>query len=919
MPSNQQKKLTIRFDAKGDEKLIGAINKLALAQKKLGNNMKKTNNTSNKFNKKQKLITQRVERNVVAFGRLQSAVSIYRNKLLLASFAVTLATTAFVTFVKKAGEQEDSVLKLADVFGNKAAVELNKYSSELQRNSVFGDENINVVMAQIGAFGASAEQTKQLTKATMNLASGLRLDLNTAGLLVAKTIGSTTDALTRYGVGAGGAIEKSEKVANVVESINLKFGGLAKKMSMTTSGQLAQASNAFGDFGEELGRVFAPMVLASAEALRFLAEHLDAETIKRWSATMLTAYGIVKIWNAQLIISRNLSFLVVGAQNLMTTTQIAYTSATVACSTAQKAWAAATVLSTKAIKAMTLAIKRNPIGLIAALLGVAALAAANFFGVFKDGTEILDENEEALKEQLQAEAEILKKQEDSIKSLGDKLKIQKASNIFEQYAAQQKRNFIDLSEEEIRLLSELNAKDEFGLTTKGRLLSIESRLRKARMATAKGRVADAKLDVVVQKKRKTALEQDIENFRANIIEHNLGVKSKIELAKEEHETMKGMVAFNAKLLKSENLKSFIMKELSVLQKEHIENLEDLESQYKKLDGSVFLDNLSKSLIEAGFGLEKVEAVLKRVEKQMRWEKYVGFFNNFKSSLSDLDIQFQAGFNTDPLMHSFDEFTGVLDNTMTQMVSDLEEFEEIQVDTMVDMMAQITSTYIQATIKMHEANMGLIKQRVNAEIDAEKKTWKFKMASTKGQEAIIDEVKKKHKADLLEEFKQKKEMQRTGAVMNTAAAVTRAFSDLPPWAAWAMAAAYIAMGSKQLSIIDKQQPPTFAKGGLILGKSHLQGGTLIEAEKGEFILRKEAVKRLGAETLSNLNNLGNEGLRNNNEIINRTFEENITNNSSSSNVVNISFEGNVLSQDFIEDEAIPLIKSAVRRGADIGIG
>ena len=61
------------------------------------------------------------------------------------------------------------------------------------------------------------------------------------------------------------------------------------------------------------------------------------------------------------------------------------------------------------------------------------------------------------------------------------------------------------------------------------------------------------------------------------------------------------------------------------------------------------------------------------------------------------------------------------------------------------------------------------------------------------------------------------------------------------------------------------------------------------------------------------------MRNNNEIINRTFEENITNNSSSSNVVNISFEGNVLSQDFIEDEAIPLIKSAVRRGADIGIG
>ena len=35
-------------------------------------------------------------------------------------------------------------------------------------------------------------------------------------------------------------------------------------------------------------------------------------------------------------------------------------------------------------------------------------------------------------------------------------------------------------------------------------------------------------------------------------------------------------------------------------------------------------------------------------------------------------------------------------------------------------------------------------------------------------------------------------------------------------------------------------------------------------------------------------------------------------------VNITFSGNVLSREFIEDEAIPLIKEAVRRGEDIGI-
>ena len=36
-------------------------------------------------------------------------------------------------------------------------------------------------------------------------------------------------------------------------------------------------------------------------------------------------------------------------------------------------------------------------------------------------------------------------------------------------------------------------------------------------------------------------------------------------------------------------------------------------------------------------------------------------------------------------------------------------------------------------------------------------------------------------------------------------------------------------------------------------------------------------------------------------------------------INITFSGNVMSRDFIEREAIPKIKDAIRRGADIGIG
>ena len=80
-----------------------------------------------------------------------------------------------------------------------------------------------------------------------------------------------------------------------------------------------------------------------------------------------------------------------------------------------------------------------------------------------------------------------------------------------------------------------------------------------------------------------------------------------------------------------------------------------------------------------------------------------------------------------------------------------------------------------------------------------------------------------------------------------------------------------------------------------GKPHSQGGTMIEAERGEFIVRKAAIDALGLEALNRINT------------------------GSGGGSVNISFAGNVLSKDFIEDEAIPQIKEAIRRGADIGIG
>ena len=61
------------------------------------------------------------------------------------------------------------------------------------------------------------------------------------------------------------------------------------------------------------------------------------------------------------------------------------------------------------------------------------------------------------------------------------------------------------------------------------------------------------------------------------------------------------------------------------------------------------------------------------------------------------------------------------------------------------------------------------------------------------------------------------------------------------------------------------------------------------------MRRDAVDTVGIETMNRINEGGIGG------------------------TINISFSGNVLSRDFIEDEAIPQIRDAIRRGEDIGIG
>ena len=63
---------------------------------------------------------------------------------------------------------------------------------------------------------------------------------------------------------------------------------------------------------------------------------------------------------------------------------------------------------------------------------------------------------------------------------------------------------------------------------------------------------------------------------------------------------------------------------------------------------------------------------------------------------------------------------------------------------------------------------------------------------------------------------------------------------------------LAQGALAVAAIASQKPPKMEQGGLIGGRRHSQGGTMIEAERGEYVVSRRGVEAAGIEALNRIN-------------------------------------------------------------------
>ena len=162
------------------------------------------------------------------------------------------------------------------------------------------------------------------------------------------------------------------------------------------------------------------------------------------------------------------------------------------------------------------------------------------------------------------------------------------------------------------------------------------------------------------------------------------------------------------------------------------------------------------------------------------------------------------------------------------------------------------------------------------------------ARQKEIDRINDEFDKKVK-------KQKEDMRDikiAEAISNTALGITKAYSDPGGVAGWIMSGLIAVQGALQIATIKGQK---YQYGGLVGGNRHSQGGTMIEAERGEFVVSRRGVDAVGLEALNRINDgAGGTG-------------------------TTVVINNPILSKDIVEDELVPQIKEALRRGGEIGVG
>ena len=261
--------------------------------------------------------------------------------------------SAITATIQAFGQQEAALQKLsAAVRANGGRVSevlpiMRQFASDIQAITTYGDEQVHSMMAMATSMGVTAGQMDGVMRSAIGLSTALGMDVTTATKAAASAIQGKTGMLQEYIPALAKCKTEEEKLAQV-QKLSASGFAQAEAAADTLDGKLKQAANAWGDLQEVIGEAFAPTVKAVAGLIRGISSYMSENAaVTKILTTALTSCAV------------GFAFTKVGG--LMNVARMF-----LGVSTATKS-------ATTAMHALNLAIKANPIGLIASAAAAAVL------------------------------------------------------------------------------------------------------------------------------------------------------------------------------------------------------------------------------------------------------------------------------------------------------------------------------------------------------------------------------------------------------------------------------------------------------------------------------------------------------------------------------------------------------------------
>jgi len=177
-----------------------------------------------------------------------------------------------------------------------------RQAQELQKTTLFGDEQTIEGASRLAQLlGQDEKGIKRLLPLVQDLAQAkFGGNLVTAADLVAKSVGSSTNALSRYGIEITGAVGSSERLESAIAALNKQVGGQAQAAAEVGTGSLTQLKNIWGDLKEVVGKTsletkaYKDTIYSLKDAILRLTDQIDdlntvmgSESLSNWDKFLL--------------------------------------------------------------------------------------------------------------------------------------------------------------------------------------------------------------------------------------------------------------------------------------------------------------------------------------------------------------------------------------------------------------------------------------------------------------------------------------------------------------------------------------------------------------------------------------------------------------------------------------------------------